>query len=1061
MFTRKSKLEAAPPIQALKTAKWTAYAGLVISAASLPLLPASPLIHAAALPALSIAAWAISRQCNRYTTAFSELGKRRGFFFKDNITPTKFDENKNPVKPVAMWTAYWVPYDVVEEKERYGRSKVMALRKKLRADPEWLAILDEQRDWIFAHAPARWEVIERWWQDWFLQPLLRKRHNHLDDCTDKQIEAAAATMSVDLRIGITIGGNPELWGRHLGSNWDRICYKDLCSKLSALPNQGLDTKDPPPFPNKQQPRYDYMYLGRGFMFDRRHTQAMDDLGLQDLGDVTNDPKDQGDPRIFGIGAEDIRDIFIEEEQFKQMVGIFGSNGVGKTCYAQVVIDQAIKNGYPLVVIDPKSDKDLLNRIVETCRQHGRGHQFRYFSLAAPVIPDTWDFICKYNPLSDYNDPAELSSRVAALVPNTKDPFWSNKAKGMTEICLTLCHYANWFLRFLDRDHETGELAPKGSQRVPRVLLAMQWARHHPEASPEEADAAVTAIEEKMKDRNWTSTRSDEREVVAMLNTKSLSDLPIYCPNEWVPTIRHVSEYMIDGTVPFLGWMLRIAFPHLWYASDRVANPNFPRIAGNKEIVARNGGSRDDDSMASMWTTYQSTSAHPLEMRFKNNVDIPINLRRWVEFYDHFVPHFPDLNDDYYLTRFFLSFRKRLSEHSTECDMDRNKFIEQSSTLSSAIKPFLGELGRLMCAVDSDIVFNELVDNNEVLYCGLAVQLNRTAANSAAKMIAEDFISYIGRRYQYDNKRPPVYLIADEISSFINDGFIDLLNKARGAGLRGVIIGQTTPDLSKNLGQDGAKMVKGNLNTFIQLRSVLAEDARDFSERSGEVQVIRTSRSINTTPGIGKAGHKDINGFSSSEGQSFSSKDVRRVSAASVMNLPKGQAWIHAKGLVYLVAQGLFSEPGCNYEAEIGYKPGTLTDLNPMPRLSPAGRAPKRPSPSRSAPPRSSPSSPSSSSSPPRTPQRTVPGTAGAAGAAAATAVMPGTTPQGGTFRPQTDALALPDEPAEVPSSDPWPQQRDSTSRSRDDSPPGEASTFDDDIPPKQTPLDRDDDISVL
>ena len=66
---------------------------------------------------------------------------------------------------------------------------------------------------------------------------------------------------------------------------------------------------------------------------------------------------------------------------------------------------------PVIIIDPKSDLDLLSRAYQIAKRYGREGQFRYF---APTRPN-----CSFriNPLANYSRLTELANRVAALMPS--------------------------------------------------------------------------------------------------------------------------------------------------------------------------------------------------------------------------------------------------------------------------------------------------------------------------------------------------------------------------------------------------------------------------------------------------------------------------------------------------------------------------------------------------------------------------------------------------------------------------------------------------------------------
>jgi hypothetical protein len=125
----------------------------------------------------------------------------------------------------------------------------------------------------------------------------------------------------------------------------------------------------------------------------------------------------------------------------------------------------------------------------------------------------------------------------------------------------------------------------------------------------------------------------------------------------------------------------------------------------------------------------------------------------------------------------------------------------------------------------------------------------------------------------------------------------------------VILGQTVPDLAAILGNaDKAKMVLGNLNTKIQLRAGLPEDADNYAKLGGNVKIITPNKSANLTPGVGDAGHQSIKMFQTSFGNSIQMQEVPKIPASAIVNTPKGQAFIHMMAEVYFVAQGLLPDP---------------------------------------------------------------------------------------------------------------------------------------------------------
>ena len=937
-FTVKSQLDPKSPMVSINRAKWCAYGGMVSSLITLPFFPVTPTIGVISIIGWGFAIHAIKKRIQTIEKDFRELGEKRGFSFGSNRAPAKRDHNgaiesekKNP-----QWTSEWVAFQMALEDDNYNGTEVKRWRKKMFIEADLEKIVNEQAAWVTEHAERRYEIVEKWWNENFIYPLLTKRFGKRE-FSETEINDASKTMEVELRAGICMAGQPHLWKNKLGVGREVILYKDLCNQLIKDRDENGDI-EAPPFPTKKYPTMKYFYLGKGFVWDQKHTQKMEELKMRDLGEVTKNPEEQGDPRIFGVGVKDAENQFIEESQFNQHCGIFGATGVGKTRYVEPLLVQAIQTGFPIIIIDPKGDRALIDRTFEECRRAGRGHQVRYFTLVTPSRPRSYDFLSTYNPCFSYGHYSELASRIGSVVPDTKDPFWKNAAVALASNCMGLCDSAMRYLMFIGRKKTAQGVVrlDRASMEIPKVLLAMRYAKDHTEATPMDAEEAVDAVIAKMQDPKWFPVSPDEKNLVDMMMVKSLGGMPMYSPIEWNPTVRQVSEYEIDNTVPFLGWMLKIIFYHIYLSNERTVPSDYPKICSDKDIVSKS----NDGASVSMWSLFQSSRLHPLEVRYTPNAQVTDDNRRWKEFYDYFVP---DSEEEHYeLKTLFNDLRKLLEGHFSDCVKERQKFLEQATTLSSAIKPFLGEKSKVVCALDPDVTWPDVVAKNQVVYCALGSMVDPVASTNIAKMMVQDIASFVGTIYARNpDKAKGFYLICDEIATFINDPMIDLLNKARGAGLRCILIGQTNADLAKALGsQDAAKMVKGNLNTVVQLRTQLAEDARDFAERTGKVNVVQASRNIGITPNVAKTGSKNIAEYQTNEGRSYSTKEVERVPPAALLNLPRGQAYIHAKGQVFMISQGMFEDPKTFFLQESGMNDGVMVESWIKPSQDgPAGGAP--------------------------------------------------------------------------------------------------------------------------
>ncbi len=108
-----------------------------------------------------------------------------------------------------------------------------------------------------------------------------------------------------------------------------------------------------------------------------------------------------------------RDLFLADGLLGQHVLVLGTTGAGKTRMLELLALQAVERGDAVVIIDPKGDDRLLERV-----RGAAGPRFRLFSLPHPSRS------VRYNPIGRYHDVREVADRVAALLPSSGEalPF---------------------------------------------------------------------------------------------------------------------------------------------------------------------------------------------------------------------------------------------------------------------------------------------------------------------------------------------------------------------------------------------------------------------------------------------------------------------------------------------------------------------------------------------------------------------------------------------------------------------------------------------------------------
>jgi hypothetical protein len=139
--------------------------------------------------------------------------------------------------------------------------------------------------------------------------------------------------------------------------------------------------------------------------------------------------------------------------------------------------------------------------------------------------------------------------------------------------------------------------------------------------------------------------------------------------------------------------------------------------------------------------------------------------------------------------------------------------------------------RALSYIENNYV-EEVDQERQVAYFFLGSLLGYETADAVAKMALLDFQSYVGRRY-LERRSDPVSLFVDELGDVLTPEFVNILNKARGAGVSVTACAQTVSDLEAALGSRArALQVVGNVNTVVQFRAASASDAEAFGELAG-------------------------------------------------------------------------------------------------------------------------------------------------------------------------------------------------------------------------------------
>ena len=155
-----------------------------------------------------------------------------------------------------------------------------------------------------------------------------------------------------------------------------------------------------------------LWLGWGFEWQRQHGQhAWDLLRSDNLPEKSKDR--MGSSWIHGLNERE-ETLFQPLDQIQMHTLVIGVPGSGKTRLFDLLITQAILRNEPVIIIDPKGDKDLANHSQRSCERSGSRDRFIQFH---PGFPET---SVRINLLQNFNRSSELASRISGLMPSSGD-----------------------------------------------------------------------------------------------------------------------------------------------------------------------------------------------------------------------------------------------------------------------------------------------------------------------------------------------------------------------------------------------------------------------------------------------------------------------------------------------------------------------------------------------------------------------------------------------------------------------------------------------------------------
>jgi hypothetical protein len=167
-----------------------------------------------------------------------------------------------------------------------------------------------------------------------------------------------------------------------------------------------------------------LFVGKGFRWHGGHTQILESALAQDGPLPVDEGPRGGIPALYAIGQDEEVDVVIPWSELEAQTGLQGSNRSGKTTELELMSVQAIHAPGASVMIDPKGHRDWLIRCAVEAYKAGKR-----FILITPVFPH---LSAKINVLGTAERKQEVAMRIQALMPVSRDPFFTQYALALIE-----------------------------------------------------------------------------------------------------------------------------------------------------------------------------------------------------------------------------------------------------------------------------------------------------------------------------------------------------------------------------------------------------------------------------------------------------------------------------------------------------------------------------------------------------------------------------------------------------------------------------------------------------
>ena len=222
---------------------------------------------------------------------------------------------------------------------------------------------------------------------------------------------------------------------------------------------------------------------------------------------------------------------------------------------------------------------------------------------------------------------------------------------------------------------------------------------------------------------------------------------------------------------------------------------------------------------------------------------------------------------------------------------RDHFQKVTANLTPAFRGVTGgRMAGLLSSAAPKLTWDGIVKKETVVYFAMNSLMFGEVANRIGRVILQDLIGFLGRRYAYDDpdRMSPITILLDEFSNIAYPGFIDALNKGGGARAHFMLAMQSLADPEAAMGRDGTQRVLDNLNTRVWFRLSDDRTAKLATEGLGFANVSHPQ--VGYSLGFGGSGP-----HSASVGGGLQHTEKPLIRSEWLTAMPRGEALVRLKG----------------------------------------------------------------------------------------------------------------------------------------------------------------------